>query len=320
MKPIGGYFELADREQGVFIHQQGVLLNTGRNALEWILLSLDRVDKVYLPSYTCDVVFEPLKRLGVPWQFYRINEKLEIDEEVNLYQNEYIIVNNYFGLKDAYIEQTAVKYGSKIIVDCAQAFFAPVLSIVKMFYSPRKFVGVADGGIAYGVNRTAVTLFEYDSSKNSQHLYIRKMHGAEAGFPKYREDEELLGNQHPLRMSSFTKDILEHIDYHSIISRRKKNYLILEKELGRYNLLSLPPMDSFCAPMVYPLMVNNGKSLRMRLIENKVFVPCFWPNEIIPTAYCGVNNLSEDILPLPLDQRYGEEEMNYIVTKIKENA
>ena len=115
MKPIGGYFELANREQGDFIHKHGTLLNTGRNSLEWILLSLGKVKKVYLPYYTCDVVLEPLKRLDIPFQFYQINNKLEIDEEVLPNSDEYIIVNNYFGVKDAYVAQMAAKYGSKII-------------------------------------------------------------------------------------------------------------------------------------------------------------------------------------------------------------
>ena len=34
MKVIGGYFELADYEEGKgFPHKDGILLNTGRNAL-----------------------------------------------------------------------------------------------------------------------------------------------------------------------------------------------------------------------------------------------------------------------------------------------
>ena len=38
MQAIGGYFELADSEVGNgFPHQDGILLNTGRNALEYIL-------------------------------------------------------------------------------------------------------------------------------------------------------------------------------------------------------------------------------------------------------------------------------------------
>ena len=49
MHAIGGYFELADYEEGVFPYQEGVLLNTGRNALEYILCCIGEVKLVYLP-------------------------------------------------------------------------------------------------------------------------------------------------------------------------------------------------------------------------------------------------------------------------------
>lgn len=313
MKPIGGYFEIADREQGVFIHSNGTLLNTGRNALEWILLSLGKVERVYIPSYTCDVVLEPLVRLEIPWSYYKIDKNLEVAEDISLEPREYIVVNNYFGVKDSYIQQIATKYGDRLIVDCAQAFFAKPLPGVKTCYSARKFVGVSDGGVAYGCNNDLSALAEDDTSNHSQHLFIRKQHGAEAGFADYRKDEEMLDNQVPKRMSSFTKDILNNIDYPVIVEKRRNNYSFLADELSQRNLLSLPPIDTFVAPMCYPFMVENGDELRKKLIEKKVFVPRFWPNENIPESSINSLILSKSILPLPCDQRYGKEEMNRII-------
>jgi len=313
MKPIGGYFEIADREQGVFIHKDGILLNTGRNALEWILRSLGKVKRVYIPSYTCDVVLEPLVRLGIPWTYYKIDKCLEVAENLSLNSNEYIIVNNYFGIKDAYIQNIAKKYGNQLIVDCAQALFAKPITGIKTCYSARKFVGVSDGGVAYGCNADTTFLTEDDSSTHSQHLFIRKQRGAEAGFADYQKDEELLDNQETKKMSFFTADILEHIDYQNVVKKRRANYSFLSYELGPRNLLCLPSIDTFVAPMCYPFMVANGVELRKILIENKVFVPKFWPNERIPEMQIEEYVLSEVVLPLPCDQRYGEEDMKRII-------
>lgn len=48
MDAIGGYFELADCEQADnFPHINGVLLNTGRNALEYILHTNKRINIYY---------------------------------------------------------------------------------------------------------------------------------------------------------------------------------------------------------------------------------------------------------------------------------
>ena len=67
MDAIGGYFELADCEQvDNFPHRNGVLLNTGRNALEYILRTIKQISHIYIPYFTCEVVLEPIKRLGIP--------------------------------------------------------------------------------------------------------------------------------------------------------------------------------------------------------------------------------------------------------------
>lgn len=215
MQPIGGYFELADREEGNgFPHSNGILLNTGRNAFEYILRCCSDVKGVYLPYYTCEVLLEPLKKLHIRWAFYHINSKFEIVEDIQPKAGEYIIANNYFGIKDAYIQILAEKYGDHLIVDCAQAFFAKPVSGIKSFYSTRKYVGVADGGVAYGViGKYSLLYDEDDSSLHDSHLRIRKEEGAEAGFRDYQQNENKLGNQ-PIRlMSRNTRDILWHIDY-----------------------------------------------------------------------------------------------------------
>ena len=134
-KAIGGYFELAEREVEGNYPVDGVRLNTSRNALEYIIKCLPDCKHVYLPLYTCEAVVEPFKRLpNVGFSFYHINNRFEIAEEITLHDGEYLIANNYFGLKDAYIAQLAQQYGYRLIVDNAQALFAPVLPGIKAVY------------------------------------------------------------------------------------------------------------------------------------------------------------------------------------------
>lgn len=315
MQAIGGYFELADYEQGDgFPHQDGILLNTGRNALEYILRYIGEVKGVYLPYYTCEVVLEPLKKLHIPYSFYHINAKFEMVEDIQPKEGEYIIANNYFGVKDAYIKLLAEKYGTHLIVDCAQAFFAKPISGIKSFYSTRKYVGVADGGAAYGVDDTYSHHYnEDDSSLHNSHLRIRKEKGAEAGFRDFQQNETKLDNQ-PIRlMCSNTRDILWHIDYDKVIARRRANFAYLHNAMKDKNILQLPEMDSFVCPMVYPLLTKSDRNLRKELIDNKVFVARYWPNVQELSNYELEYEFATKIVPLPCDQRYGEEEMNRIV-------
>lgn len=320
---IGGFFELADYEAcNVFPHQDGILLNTGRNALEFILRSIGDVKRVYLPYYTCEVVLEPLKKLHIPWVFYHINSHFEIDEEINPLKGEYIIANNYFGIKDAYIKSLAEKYGEQLIVDCAQAFFAKPISGIKCFYSTRKFVGVADGGVAYlgSLSEDLVEVTEMeDTDEHNSHLFIRKLSGPEAGFADYQLNETKLGNQ-PIRWMSFnTKWILDHIDYDKVISRRRRNFKYLHEALVEKNILVLPEQDTYVCPMVYPFLTRINSNLRKELIYNKVFVAKYWPNVAQLNSYETDYDLANKLIPIPIDQRYGIGEMQKIVEIILNN-
>lgn len=321
MNAIGGYFELADRGVGVFPHQDGILLNTGRNALEYILRSIGEIKGVYLPYYTCEVVLEPLKKLQIPWRFYHINSRLELADEIRLEAGEYLITNNYFGIKDAYIRKLAEKYSDHLIVDCAQAFFAEPIPATKSFYSARKYVGVADGGVAYlgHFPSDSVEVNEIDNtSDHESHLFKRKQFGAEAGFEDYQKNEKKLDNQPIRRMSDTTRQILDHIDYEFIIARRRSNFAFLQNALGTMNSLLLPGMDSFVCPMVYPFVTGSGLKLRKELIAKKVFVAHYWPNIKRNSEFETEFDLSEMIVPIPCDQRYGEEEMRIITEIIRD--
>ena len=322
MNSIGGYFELADREEGQFPHINGVLLNTGRNALEYILRTIGTVRKVYLPYYTCEVELEPLTKLGIPYQFYRINEALEMVEPVSLGEDEYLIANNYFGLKDDYIKTLAAQYGGSLIVDCAQAFFAQPILGVKMFYSCRKFVGVADGGVAYVQGSVCPEQMllsgEEPTSNHDSHLLIRKQKGAEAGFKDFQTNECKLDAQPIRSMSHQTLDILEHIDYEKVATKRRENFEMLDKALGETNQLK-SPISNLVSPMVYPYWVPDGATLRAKLIENKVFCARYWPNVLDWCTEADLEyNLARNLVAIPCDQRYGVEDMQRIIDIINE--
>lgn len=323
MEAIGGYFELADYDNGgAFPHLNGLLLNTGRNALEYILRSIGNIKGVYLPYYTCEVILEPLKKLHIPWTFYHTNAQFEIADKICTKEGEYIIANNYFGIKDSYIQNLAEKYGDHLIVDCAQALFAKPILGIKCFYSTRKFVGVADGGIAYlgNVDDGKVIVKEMDcTAEHDSHLFKRKQFGAEAGFADYQGNETKLNNQ-PIRwMSKTTKHIINHIDYDKVVAKRRKNFCRLHDNLAEKNFLLLPNIDSFACPMVYPFVTKTNRDIRKELINNKVFVAQYWPNVHHITNFENEYQLAKRVIPIPCDQRYGIIEMNKIIEIINAN-
>lgn len=315
-KAIGGYFELANREAEGNYPVDGVRLNTSRNALEYIIKCLPDCKHVYLPLYTCEAVVEPFKRLpNVGFSFYHINNKFEIAKEITLHDGEYLIVNNYFGLKDVYILELIKKYADRLIIDNAQALFATVPHGIKAIYSARKYVGVADGGFAVGVDSLASLDYELDdASLHDTHLLIRKEQGAEAGFRDYQQNERKLDNQPIRRMAYQTQDILLHIDYQNVIEKRRSNFEYLHRALGCHNQLVLPYLNTFACPMVYPFIGRIDVELRKNLIANKIFVASYWPNVTTWTRPVDIEyTLATRLIPLPIDQRYGQKDMDRII-------
>ena len=306
MGAIGGYFELELR-RGRHYHKDAIRLNSGRNCLEYILRA--RVyRKVYMPYYTCQVMFDTAKRLNVEIVRYRINEILEPIELPRLKENEAFVYTNYFGLKQRCVEQLAEYYGSRLIVDNAQAFYAKRIDGIDTFYSPRKFFGVPDGGYLYTDTILDEEFPQAQSIQRMTHLLKRIELGAEAGYADYLAANKSL-NRPIERMSKITERILKSIDYDMIVQCRRQNYQWLDEHLHKSNMIHLELYNDI-VPMVYPYMTSDF-NLRSRLIANKIFVATYWPNidenDSLEAKY------KTNLLPLPIDQRYDDIHLEKIV-------
>lgn len=318
MIPIGGYFELELPVCGGFLHDDGVLLNSGRNALEYVLRALGGVSHVHIPYYTCDVILEPLDKLGIPYSFYHVNQNLEFDELPTLQNDEFLIYTNYFGIKDEYVKTLARSYGSQLIVDNAQAWFSQPIMGINTIYSPRKFVGIPDGGVAYCIKNTDEKSYEQDVSYDRcSHLLKRMDIGSSEGYADFKSNSNKLSGQPIKLMSNMTRKMLSSIDFEVVKNRRRENFKYLQEHLENMNCLETPSINTFACPMVYPYLTND-LSLRQRLIENKVFVATYWPNVF---EWCKPEDweykLAESTVFIPIDQRYGVEDMKRIIDTIK---
>lgn len=315
MKAIGGYFSLElPQVQGNYIHENGIHLNSGRNALEYILRGLTDIQCLWIPYYTCDVILEPLKKLNIPYRFYSVNEYLELTDEIKMSKNEYLLATNYFGIKDAYIKELASRYGEHLIVDNAQAFFAEPIESIKTAYSPRKFVGIPDGGIVYMEDGLDISGLKQDISYDRcSHLLKRLDLGAEAGYADFRENSHQLMNQPIKRMSNLSLNLLHGIDFDTVKKQRRKNFKQLHEALSNINQLHIPAMNSYECPMVYPFYTSD-ETLKKRLIEKKIFVATYWPNVL---NWCKENmleyELASKVIAIPVDQRYEKIDMQRII-------
>lgn len=327
-KIIGGYFgfEFGNFSDNPFTEADYFLLNSGRNALEFILQGIDKIETLFVPAYTCPVVLEPVKRLGINFKYYKIDDNLNLNLKIldDLDSNDYIIINNYFGIKDVFIDSLLKKYPhqkERFIIDGAQSLFYDNESIKYIFYSLPKFFGTPDGGLA----KIAVRSQEYKRSyellpdstsyERCSHLMKRIDLGPEEGYQDFQRNTVALSSLKTGNMSRLTRSLLSTFNFEEIRNSRKSNFMFLHQNLEIKNKFKLNTQHT--GPLFYPYLTDAGNELKKYLIKNKIFTPTFWPElSFLPPDFEIEKFLVENLVFLPIDHRYDSQDMQLIINKI----
>ncbi|KIL09772.1 hypothetical protein SR42_03020 [Clostridium botulinum] len=309
-KEIGGFIEL-ENFKGQEYHEELYRFNTTTNAIKYVLIN-KKYKKVYIPFYLCECVRNMICELNLEYSYYRINERLEPIIDFKVEDNQVVLLVNYFGI---YNEQNIRHYNSlfNIIVDNTQVFFQNSIDDIDMVYNCRKFFGVADGAYL----NTDVEKEKYDElyrdTSNTRMAYIlgRYEKNAQDYYKDFRNNEEILRGLPMMKMSRLTKNLMKIIDYKTIKEIREDNYKYLHSALSNINKLDIEPYENL---FMYPLLVNNGNKIRRELITKKVYLPLLWPNVMeYNNSILWEKNLVENMLLLPMDQRYGIDDMDRVL-------
>lgn len=313
MKEIGGYFGLEQLITNEY-HNNLISLNNGRNALLYILKAKN-IKKIYIPYYLCDSVSDILKHNNYEFEYYHIDSNFIPIFNKSLAINEYLYVVNYYGqLNNDKIIELKNRY-NKIIIDNTHAFFQKPIKNIDTIYTCRKFFGVPDGAYI----STDIILnenLEIDISKDRMKHILGRFEGKASDYHKDFQNNDKLFKSEPLKyMSKLTHNILGAIDYERVYKTRNENYAYLHSKLDKYNKIKLNLPDGAFA---YPFYIENGTEIRKQLAKNKIYISTLWPNVLKDTKEDSIEyNYSENILPLPCDQRYGIKEMEFIVENLK---
>ncbi|WP_031435253.1 hypothetical protein [Methylomarinum vadi] len=315
---IGGYFQLELRNGNEF-HSGALRLNTGRNAFEYILRA-KKYSKVYLPYFTCEAMLEPIKKLNIDVEFYKLDPYFYPAFNIRkIKKGEIFLYTNYFGICTDICKKLS-KYINNLIIDNSQAFFSKPIDGIDTFYSPRKFFGVPDGSYLYTDSKIDWKLDQDYSLDRFDDLIGRIEYSAEKFYEKHKQINSLLKNQPIKLMSNITKSILQGIDYDYVIFKRQNNYNYLHNILSGINCLNTSLNDND-VPLIYPLFVSNGIELKKILIKNKIYVATYWPNVKQWTEQTDYEHqLVDHLVCLPVDQRINYQNLDFIIELILLNT
>jgi len=307
-----------------WIDRPAVLL---ANARSGIALLVDRLNpkQVWMPSYLCDSMVAGVDQSKTTLRHYEVTDRLALgatDFLEHVGAGDLVFFIAYFGFpQDAAAAASARARGAWVVKDACQAMLSDDREGEYDFvlFSPRKFVGVPDGGIL--AFRPGLDLGEVALSPPPAEWWLDSFractlrgeydrHGGDRGwFELFRrcEAESPIG---AYAMSELTRLILSHgVDAARISERRRRNY---ERLTGRLASVALfPRLPAGVVPLGFPISVDGRDLLRNRLFEHEIFPAVHWPlPDSVPPAFAATHRLAERILTLPCDQRYGEEEMD----------
>jgi len=207
------------------------------------------------------------------------------------------------------IEKLATKHRN-LVVDNAQSFYAKPNGVAS-FYSPRKFFGLPDGGLLICSKKLDQPIDKDVSHGRMSHLLKRHEYCASEGYDDFVNNDKELSRQPLLEMSSLTAALMSNINYESVRKTRCGNFKQLHESLANKNELKLP--EKHVCPQVYPFLLGKP-GIRKRFIDNNIYVAEYWSGVATVTAEGSYSNyLREYLLPLPIDQRYGVEDMSKIL-------
>ena len=312
MKEYGGYIEF-ENYHGNMLHEGAISLNCGRNALAY-LCEAKKIKKLYLPYFLCSSVPNLCKKIGVEYGYYHINEKFEPIFNQALGEEEWLYIVNFYGqLDNDYLTAWKRKY-DRVIIDNAQSYFQMPVGGVDTLYTCRKFFGVADGAYLFTDAKLSRELPRDESFERMHFLLGRFERNANEFYSEYVANNKLFATEPVKRMSRLTENLLCGIDYAGVAKRRQENFEFLDTELWNINELKL---KSVYGAFMYPLLIQNGAAVRKELQKEKIYIPTLWPNVL---EECPKDSLeyhyAADVLPILVDQRYGIEDMKYLVEVI----
>ena len=315
--PIGGYFSLEGlpEEEGILPYAPACFTQSARAALA-IVLKEKAVKRIWLPRYICSVVPVLVKALGVEIAWYNISSELQPRTIRQFKGDDWMFCVNYFGLIDSKPLLERFSTG-RIIFDHAQAFFQRPAPTGYTIYSPRKYFGLADGGILAGFPPLPEPHARDEQSvERFEHLLLRANGNIERGYSAFQRDESTLSDSSAKAMSTLSRRMLSCIEYEAAKKKRNENYAILHRHLGELNELKpvkdITPDGPLCYPFLSPKKID-----RASLAGQGLFVPCYW-REVLddPDIRKTERAMVSNCLPLPCDHRYGEAQMHKIIQVI----
>jgi len=327
--PLGGFFalEIPDADGGILQSwsegRHVACFVNARSALA-ALIAAERPRAVWLPAFLCgalaDAVPAALRR------YYPVGPTLtpEVSALGNVQSGDMLIGINYFSYPPAadFIDFVAASPDVLFVEDCAHCLApeSPGWGGWRLF-SPRKLLGVADGGILVAMRSGLQVPQPKIMGKFPESQWLAPLlrfedesQGLAGIWHVANQDKEAAMTVSDVAMTRLSHSLLALTDPKPLIQRRMTNFLTLEAELSPL-LLSLG-RRSGDAPFAFPIKLkeNRRDEVLKRLHDQRIYAAVHWRDLPSPVEHFSAEHrLARELISLPCDHRYRAEDMSRII-------
>jgi dTDP-4-amino-4,6-dideoxygalactose transaminase len=338
-KLIGGSFGLEETLgfnscRPPFLADENVFLVNARSGI-LLLVELLAPGKVWLPSYLCSAIVDAVEKGATSIGFYEVDYDLTITSRAwleDVRRGDLVILIDYFGFPCDYsCACQAKERGAWVLEDACQALLSEEVGSCSDFvlFSPRKFLGVPDGGVLALKSKLAFPQLDLQRPpaewwlKASLATILRRefdLHGGNRRWFELFQEVEAeapIGNH---AMSELSQTLLIHgFDYVTIAQRRIDNYQLLADQMRNLALFSNLPRNT--VPLGFPIRVERRDEVRRVLFDHEIYPPIHWRiQEFVPEEFKYSHRLASEIMTLPCDQRYDDDDISRMAGLILEVA
>lgn len=261
-----------------------IKLNLARNCLKY-LIQVYAIRRIYLPYYTCPVVWNSVREENCEVKFYHIDKDFLPTEKFE--ENDFILYTNYFGINSKNCKILAKKYPN-LIVDNSHSFFCEPLGLAS-FNSLRKFFNVQNGAYLF-TSKQLGQVFDVDK------IELQPV-SMQENYEKFLKNELFLDSQKQIKaISPKVEKMMNDIDFEAESIKRVRIFKQYEKVLKNFNNIQLD-LNNGDIPYCYPFSPNS-EIIKRKLWSKNLVLLQLWKN--FPKSFIESEFLN-DTIALPLD-------------------